>query len=231
MDLCYYAVAVAFFRIIYLHTSVLGGWDEKQIMVFVSGYLIVDAINMTMFSNNMWQMPILINRGDLDYYLLRPVSSLFFVSLREFAANSFINLICAFSIFGWALSGLTPIPSLQMIVLYLLMLLNGSVIFFCLNAMSNLIVFWTHSSSGLGELIWSMSKLSERPDRIYRGLIRKILTLILPFAVISSFPARIILEGPTWTLMFHMLCTSCIFMTALILLWNYGLKNYSSASS
>ena len=43
----------------------------------------------------MWWLPMLINRGDLDYYLVRPVSTLFFVSFRDFAANSFVNLVIA----------------------------------------------------------------------------------------------------------------------------------------
>ena len=59
---------------------------------------------MTVFANNMWWLPIAVNRGDLDYYLVRPVSSLFFLSLREFAANSFLNLLLATGILVWALA-------------------------------------------------------------------------------------------------------------------------------
>ncbi|MGK5088393.1 ABC-2 family transporter protein [Bdellovibrionota bacterium FG-2] len=231
MDLCYYAVALSFFRILYLHTSMLGGWNEKQIMVFVSGYLIVDAINMTVFANNMWNIPLLINKGELDYYLIRPVSSLFFVSLREFAANSFVNLLFAVGIFVWALSGLSPAPSVGQIVLFIFFLVNGSVIFYSLNVMANILVFWTHSPGGFGEVVWHMAKFSERPDGIYRGMTRKILTLILPFSVISSFPARLVLEGVRWSLVLHMLGISAVFLSLLVLLWNYGLRNYSSASS
>ena len=51
-------------------------------MVLIIG--VADAIHMTVFSNNMWWFPIFINRGDLDYYLIRPVSSLFFLSLRDY---------------------------------------------------------------------------------------------------------------------------------------------------
>lgn len=50
MDVVYYAVAIAFFKIVLLHTPNLGGWTEPQTMVFVSAYCMVDAINMTLFS-------------------------------------------------------------------------------------------------------------------------------------------------------------------------------------
>ena len=88
MDVVYYAVNLAFFGIIYTQTAVVGGWTLDQAYVFVAGFLFVDAVNMTVVANNMWVLPQLINKGDLDYYLVRPVSSLFFLSLRDFAANS-----------------------------------------------------------------------------------------------------------------------------------------------
>lgn len=231
MDLCYYAVSISFYKILYIHTSSLGGWNESQVMIFVSGYLIVDAINMTIFTNNLWMMPQLINKGDLDYYLVRPVSSLFFVSLRDFATNSFINLVFALGIFGWALSQYDPFPGIGQVLLYLLLLFNGAVIFFTLNAMANLITFWTHAPRGFGDVVWTLNKFAERPDSIFRGMTRKVLVFILPFAVISSFPARIILEGVDGLLILHMFAISALFLGLLNFVWNRGLRSYSSASS
>lgn len=231
MDLFYYAIAIAFYKIMFLHSSHIGGWNEQQAMVFVSGYLIVDAVNMTLFSNNMWMFPFMINKGDLDYYLVRPVSSLFFISLRDFAVNSFVNLICALSIFIWAVLQLDPVPSVGSMILFLVMILNGCFLFYCLNAMANMIVFWTHNSEGFGQLVWSMTKFSERPDRIFKGWMRKILLSILPFGLMSSFPARIILDGFSWEIILYSFGISGLFLVLLISVWNWGLRNYSSASS
>jgi ABC-2 type transport system permease protein len=231
MDLAYYAVAIAFYKIIYLHTPNLGGWNESQMMIFVAGYLIVDALNMTIFTNNMWFLPQLINKGDLDYYLVRPVSSLFFVSLRDFAANSFINLLFALGILGWAIGNYHPVPGIGSILLYLLFLLNGTVIFYTLNTMANLLTFWTHSPRGFGELIWTLNKFGERPDSIFRGWLRKVLVFVLPFAVIASFPARILLDGFDWKIVFHMFGITALFLVLLNVVWRLGLRSYSSASS
>ena len=67
---------------------------------------------MTFFANNMWKLPLAVNRGDLDYHLVRPVSTLFFVSLRDFAANSFVNLLMAVGVLVWAVSvHPTPLPA------------------------------------------------------------------------------------------------------------------------
>ncbi len=231
MDVVYYAVAIGFFKILYLHTPMLGGWTESQTMIFVAAYCIVDAINMTLFSNNMWFFPMLVNRGDLDYYLVRPVSSLFFVSLRDFAANSFVNLLITFGILAWALHQYpTPVPPLK-VALFLLLILNGSFLFYCMNLLANIPVFFTHSSSGFGHMIWSLSKLGERPDRIFRGWVRRVVTLILPFSLIASFPTRLLIEELDWGILLHITLVTALFFGIVLFCWRLALRNYSSASS
>jgi ABC-2 type transport system permease protein len=231
MDVLYYAVAISFFEIIFLHTPTLGGWTEPEMMIFVAAYCIVDAVNMTLFSNNMWQMAALVNRGDLDYYLLRPISSLFFISLRDFAANSFVNLLITFGIFAWAV-GRYPHPvSSAHVILFFVMILNGNLIFYCLNMLANIPVFYTHSSQGFGNLIWSLMKFGERPDRIYSGLVRRVLTTAIPFSVVASFPTRLLLEDFDWKILIHSFAVSAVFFTIVVYLWNRALRNYSSASS
>lgn len=231
MDVIYYAVAIAFFKILLVHTPSLGGWNEPQMMIFVAGYCMVDAINMTLFSNNMWQFPTLVNRGDLDYYLIRPVSSLFFISLRDFAANSFMNLLITGGLLAWAV-GRYPEPiSAWKIILFLGLIVNGTVIFYCMNAMSNMLVFFTQSSDGFGQLIWTMMKLGERPDRIYTGFVRRVVTFVLPFALIASYPTRLLIEEFDVSILLHIFgVTICFFMITLWT-WNRALRSYSSASS
>lgn len=231
MDVFYYTVAIAFFRIILLHTPELGGWNEPQMMIFVAGYCMVDALNMTLFSNNMWQFPLLVNRGDLDYYLIRPVSSLFFISLRDFAANSFVNLLITLGMFVWALGRYPgPIPAWK-IPLFLLLMLNGTLIFYCLNIMANMMVFFTHSAEGFGHMVWTMMKFGERPDRIYVGLLRRFVTFVLPFALIASFPTRLLIEEFSWEILLHIFgVTACLFAFTLWV-WSRALRAYSSASS
>jgi ABC-2 type transport system permease protein len=231
MDVVYYAVNIFFFRILFLHTPDIGGWTEPALMLFVSAYIMVDAVNMTLFANNMWQFPLLVNRGDLDYYLVRPASTLFFISLRDFAANSFVNLLITVGIFGWALHRYpAPIPPLK-VLLFLGLIANGVVIFYCLNVLFNLVVFFSHSSEGFGHLVWSLGKFGERPDRIYSGWIRRVVTIFLPFCVIASFPTRLLIEAFDWRILLHSVAISAAFFCLLLFTWNRALRAYSSASS
>lgn len=231
MDGVFYAISILFFRVLYLHMPMLGGWNENQMMVFVAGFLIIDAISMTLFANNLWFLTMYVNRGDLDYYLVRPVSSLFVLSLRDFAANSFMNLVMTFGILGWALHGYGGSVTWGNVTLYVVMLANGAYLRYCVRMMTILPVFWLQSASGLETVFFHMARFVERPDRIYTGVARMLFTTALPFALMASFPARLMLEGFSWSVFGTVVGITVLFTVMLRIAWAAALRAYSSASS
>lgn len=231
MDIIFYLVQFIFFKVIYLHTPILGGWSENEIILFVAGYLFIDALNMTIFSNNCWAIPMYINRGDLDFYLTKPVSSLFFLSLRDFAANSFINLLFTIAIIIWAITSSPLELSSFNIFLYFVFLIIGTILYYIVHMFFILCVFWTGSGRGFGDLFYAFSHVVERPDRIYKGVLRKIFTTALPFAIMASFPTRILLGEDFINVIIHMLLVTFILFIIMVSVWKKGLKSYASASS
>jgi len=231
MDCGYYAMHLSIYKILYQNTQSLAGWREDQALVFISSVLLIDAIQMTIFASNMWMVPVLINRGDLDVYLTRPVSTLFFVSLRDFAANSFVNLLIALGIFGYTLTQLqTPFTTLELLG-YLGLVVNGLLLWFALQMIFLIPVFWTQSSKGFQDIFFSMGLAMERPDLIYRGALRVLFTFVLPFGAIASMPARWFFGPETPYLLPHVIGLTVVFWGIMLWLWNQGLKAYSSASS
>jgi len=231
MDLFWNATYLTFFAVIFLHTGLLGGWNKDQVYVFAGALFVTDALHMTIFSNNMWWFPIYVNRGDLDYYLVRPVSSLFMLSLRDFAANSFINLLVAFGILTWALARYPGGLGAGAVALFLALILLGAFINFVVGMAFNIPVFWLHNADGVRNIFWSLGSTSGRPHRIFKGLVLKVLTTVLPFALIASFPVDSLFGGePAWTLL-HMVVVAAAAFGAMVLFWRRGLRAYASASS
>lgn len=231
MDLVYYGINIAFFKVIYNHTSILGGWNEPQIMVFVGVFLVVDGIYMTVFSPNMWWLPTLINKGDLDFYLVRPVNSLFMLSLREFAANSFVNFLMAVAILAWALWRYPEPIDLPRITMLVVLILNGTFLYYLVHMAFLIPVFWTHSGRGLGTVYFTISRFLERPDALFSGFTRVILITLLPFGLMASFPARLFLDGFDWSVFLHLVIVTVGYFFMVLGLWRIGLGAYSSASS
>jgi len=231
MDVFYYAAAIGFYKLIFHQTGDLVGWSESEAMVFVGLYLLLDAIQMVCIANNSWWFPAIIQRGDLDYYLVRPVSTLFFISVRDIGIASVVNVLLALGILVWAVGNLPYSIGVAQLTLSLVLLLNGVFLFYCLRWLSILPVFWSQTGRGLDNLFWQMNDLMQRPDAIYRGMFRIILVTVIPFALMASFPARIAVEGVSWGIILHALCASIWMFMLLLFVWRRGLKIYSSASS
>lgn len=231
MDVVFYGVSLGFFTIIYRHTAALGGWSLDQIYLFVCAFLLVDAVYMAVFANNLWWLPFFVNKGDLDYYLVRPVSSLFFLSLRDFAANSFLNVGIAAGLVAWALARYPqPLGAMQ-ILAYLAFLAVGVFLTYVVRMMFIIPVFWLHSTHGLVEISWALSRLGERPVAIYAPWLKWVLLTFLPMAFMASVPAEILFQG----LQVRHLALAAGVVGGLfgftVWFWRRGLAAYSSASS
>ncbi len=61
MDLLYYVVNLLFYKVLFLNTNFIAGWTTQQMYIFVAAFCVVDAIQMTLFANNLWWFPQLIN--------------------------------------------------------------------------------------------------------------------------------------------------------------------------
>ena len=231
MDLAYYGIQIAFYQVVFMQTNLLGGWNRDQALVFMGGYLVVDGISMTMFSNNLWWFPVAVNRGDLDYYLVRPVSSLFFLTLRDFAANSLINLLFALGILAWAILRLPHFPGPGTTALFLGMIAAGAVLHSLFHLLILIPVFWIQSAGGLHGIFYSLARCMERPDGIFTGWMRRLLVSAFPFCLMASFPARVFLEGPRWGILIHFTLVTAGMFLLVNWVWGKGLKAYSSASS
>ena len=231
MDLIWNAMHITFFTVLFLHTGMLGKLTYDQILVFAGALFVSDAIHMTVFSNNMYWFPMFVNKGDLDYYLVRPVSSLFFLSLRDFAANSFMNLLISFGILTWTIVRYPDPLGLARIVPFLVLLFAGSFLYYCIHMILLIPVFWLQSPGGLREVFWSASGTVNRPHRIYTGWVWWLLVSILPFAFVVSVPVQALFEGLTWGLALHGAAVVGCAFSFMLWLWKRALRSYASASS
>lgn len=231
MDVIWYLVNMAFFRVLYLHTPLLGGWNEAEVLVFLATLFLSDALHMTVFANNMWWFPHYVNRGDLDYYLVRPCSSLFFLSLRDFAANSSVNLLMTLAFAAWVVATFPGPLAAANVALYVLLVPLGVVIHWLCEMLFLVPIFWTHQGAGLRSVHHSLNKYSQYPDGIYSGWTRRLFTSIIPFAVIASFPTRALLAPDPWPVVAHMLAIVVFGGAAIAAFWRVGLRAYASASS
>ncbi|MBX7144255.1 MAG: ABC-2 family transporter protein [Oligoflexia bacterium] len=231
MDIAYYATMIGFFAAVFQHTDTLGGFSVPQARVFVAMFLVLDSFHMTVYGTGVYSILQLVRKGDMDYYLLRPVSTLFLVTLREFSLASLLNLSIGLWLLYSAIASYPQQLQPSSIIYGLFLLLNGTFLFYILRVLFIVPVFWTISGDGIMGMFYALRDAAERPHRIYPRVLRIVLMTIVPFALMASVPAELMFRPFEWS-SFLLICavTLCSFLMMLVV-WKRALRAYGSASS
>ena len=231
MDVIWNFHYLVFFGVLQLKTPTIGGWNADQVRIFLGTLFVLDGAQMTLFANNHWAFPLLVNKGDLDYHLVRPIAPLFMVSLRDFAVNSFLNFLIAIGILLWAFAKYPEPIAATSVAVYVVCLLFGLVLHHSLHFLSLLPAFWMQGGNGLRDVFFIVDSANGRPVGVFKGWAYRFFTVVLPLGVIVNFPVRILFEGPKLEIVFHVVAATGIGFGAMVFVWRRGLRAYGSASS
>lgn len=231
LDVFTYILNIFFFETLFNVTDVIGGWNKSQMLIFVSSFLVFDALRMTLFSNNTFSLPILINKGGLDYYLIRPVSPVFILSLRDFSTNSFVSLAFAVGILVWAIATSTEVFSVAQLILFPFLILIGVYLSHLLHLITLVSVFWTQGGRGLESVYYNLHEYATRPHKIFSGWPRVLLLTVLPLSVMVSLPAEFLFSEGDYRIFGYCIGVALVFSFVFNWLWRLGLRAYSSPSS
>jgi ABC-2 type transport system permease protein len=218
--------------IIYLYTDNVWGWSKYEIILLVGTYFIVDSLLTSVVFPNINALSEKIRTGQLDFFILKPIDSQFLV--LTYKIN--LSLIYAFAVgvvlVCIALNNLNAVVITPInFVMYLLLLINGFLIFAFILYMIASLAFWTVQIDYVRDIFVTFAQFARKPFEIYPKLLRQIVIYIIPLAFIAYVPAGLLLGklSPLW-------CSiSFVFTPILFILsrkmWHFSLKAYESVSS
>lgn len=229
-EFIWYSTQLILFEVLYRHTTIIGDWNIHQMRVFIFLVLFIDSIYMILWDPNFSTFTENVRKGTLDLLLMKPVNSMFMLSSQRISVSHLPCFIITFAGLIWALNQLPDFNWFKLLWLFLLIPAGLSVIFcgrFALNSTS--IIF---TRADFLQYIWySVFRLGLRPDAIYSGFLRILLIFVVPFAMVASIPARILLEPTQIWMIAWALVLPFILFYLLKKYWRFCLKYYSSASS
>jgi ABC-2 type transport system permease protein len=230
VELVWMVVEFSLFSIIYSNVTELGGWTKVQVYFFLGIFFASDAIFTIFFQRNFWMFSDLVNKGELDILLTKPVHPLFLALTRWISLTSFFSFLMGM---GVAIRYAGPAGfegGLHWIVL-LGWLLVGVAAAIVLRFAFSIWVFWTDRAWAISRLYYQFFQLANKPDAFYPKVARYVILSVLPFAFIASVPARALLQGlAPWE--YGLVVGIILFFLGIdALLWRAGLRRYQSASS
>ncbi len=231
VDVVWYVMQISVMSMMYTLTPSLGGVGKAEATVFLGTLFLVDATNMMLFASNFWRVPFYISTGELDFFLLRPVSTFFMVFTRYINLASIFNLALGLTVFIYGVELLPSSPNGYAWIQWVIMFICAVVLQLSMQGIIASFAIFTVAADGIQFVYYTLFRLGERPDSIYSGWIRRVVLYIIPFAVLASMPLRAL----TGTLTNEMFVTTILlavgFGSVALWLFSYCLQRYSGASS
>jgi ABC-2 type transport system permease protein len=215
----------------YGHGQQLGGWSWNGALVVLGIHTLLDGFGVTLLQPNLGNLVKQVQSGSLDFVLLKPIDSQFWLSLRIFSpwglpqmAVGLVLVLVGASRSGVRADGGTVATALLMLACGLAILYS---LWFVLAATS----IWFVKVWNATEVLRSVLAAGRYPLSAYPAALRLVFTTVLPVAFLTTVPAQAILgvAEPRWLIASG--AVALISLWGCRAFWRLALRHYTSASS
>lgn len=231
VEMGWMVIKLLYVAIIYKAGINIGMLSPNHILLFVGTYILMTGFYMLYFGN-FWSLPSMVGQGELDLYIVKPLSLQFLITMRRFDFSYFLPdflVGIGMIVMGWKLAGL-PVGAVP-ILGFLFYLFCGCLLTYSLFLLPYLLSFWTISLGGIADINNAMWDFNNMPSLIYEKRIRNVGTYILPIFVITNFPGLFLMgELSVYSKIWGGIAPVLFFFITRKL-WKKAMKRYSSASS
>lgn len=214
--------------VIFMITSFNGGlahWSTSDIVLI---YLFMNAVTAVweVFFVTTLDIPDLIQSGELDIYLMRPLNPLFQIIMieidEEALAEMVIYVMSFFVMLYLKTMSFSSILLALILLLTTLFLVEG--VYLTISSMA----FWLKNSDGLRSIYWRLMGMSDYPLSIYPKTVQILLTVI-PVGFMAYYPVDILLHQHSILYIISIILAGPFFFAlSYFIVWKVGLKHYSS---
>ena len=217
--------------IFYYHRPSLGGWTFDEILIVMGLFVIFNGIIDAVLRPNILRLTEHIQKGTLDFVLVKPANSQFLATITAISVFKSIDVIIGIGLIVYGLFRIGHFPSVSEFLLFSLMMPSGLMIIYSMWLFLATLAFWFVKIENFTELFYTFYETGRFPITVYRGWIRALLTFIVPVAFLTTFPAATLMGRLSPWYAIGSLGMAVILFVAASRFWRYAIRFYSSASS
>ncbi len=221
----------AIIEVVFNHTSALLGWSKAEVYILTMLWVLLDELFITLFRENFYDFSLLTAEGQLDFYLTKPVNTLFLVTTKRILARAGYRFIMQIAVLLYVLWNFDITIRISFIPLFILLLIIGLIIQYSYSLFFNIFSFWYLRIENINELIGALSMSGRYPLSILPKTLKIITFSAIPIAFSAYVPLAVLLGKMPWTVTFLALGVALSFFGLSVSFWNYAVRQYSSASS
>lgn len=210
----------------------LGGWSWPEAMLVVAAYTILDGFQTTFLAPNRQQLTEAVREGTLDFVLIKPIDTQFWLSARQVRLWGVPNLLLGVGLllFGWAHLEPGRAPAWGLLAFVPAMAV-GLTILYALGYILSTVTIWFVKMDNITVAMQSLLEAGRYPVAAYPAAYRVFFTFLLPVAFMTTVPAELVTGRAGWAA----LGGGALAAVALLLFarwfWIKALRSYTSASS
>lgn len=205
------------------------GWSWEEALVVLGIFTILQGFSSTFLAPNLNRIVDSIQQGTLDFVLLKPIDSQFWLSTRTISPWGFPDM--AFGLIIVVYSGSKLGLGLFQYLLSLIPLAFGFLslysIWFILGATS----IWFVKIYNVTEVLRGLLEAGRFPTIAYPTAYRFFFTFIVPVAFLTTVPAEALLGRENWFWIMGSGFLSIFLLQISRRFWKFALRFYTSASS
>ncbi|MEB3324031.1 MAG: ABC-2 family transporter protein [Cyanobacteriota bacterium] len=209
----------------------LGGWSWSEALVVLGIYTLLDGVSSTLLRPNLSRIVSHVQDGTLDFVLLKPIDSQFWLSTRTFALGGLPEIVAGLGLMGWAARTAGARPSLAMVGAAAVLLGASVMILYSLWFLIATTSIWFVKTWNATEVLRATLTAGRYPISAYPQSLRLLFTLVIPVAFLTTVPAEAILGRPSWPWLLAGagMASGCFALSRWF--WRLALRFHTSASS
>lgn len=217
--------------VIFANADDVAGWNRGETFILAACVFLMSALAGAFFFA-LYELPTQVRMGTLDFVITKPVDTQFWVSLRRFNFDRLGSLVASVIMLGYGVStsGM-GVPGVEQWVTFLLCMAASLALFYSFMMLLMTLAIYFVRVDNLWVMSETVLEMARFPIDIYTGAIQRLLTFVLPLALLAAIPARQIVVGADWKMTGLSLAYGAFALVATRWFWNFSLSRYTSASS
>lgn len=212
-------------------TNSIYGWSKTDILLLTCGYQILIGVFHTLFSRNFERMAEIINWGQLDALLSKPLDSQFMLSMWQVNYTSIIRIILGILFVGYFTQAAGIHLSAGTLFFFALLLVIGIILLYSLWYIVATFIIWFPRMSNVVELMYTVSGISRYPGEMYKNALGFVFFFMLPVTLIVTIPIKLLVARVNVQDVVLLSVFALLFLFISRVFWKYALRFYTSASN
>lgn len=225
----YTIVVLIFLNAVFSQITEIGGWNKHEIMIMFGVGQLLYYIYWSFIGGGSNFLNRIILSGEYDKFLLKPLNSIYTVSLETsnfFELTPSIMLGLAIIIYN-----LIQLGILGNWILFIPLFILSVAIYYFMFLNLTLLSFWFDDTRDIMDTFDNLFELTNYPPTVYPAVFKVIFLTIIPLGIVAYVPTYNLVKGVNFNLIIIQIFALALMLGICTLLWGGGIKNYSSASS